>query len=378
MNKPLAIFAPHIGLHSETFIRRHMQDLLPGGTVVVTGNVDGPYAGHWSVDCPVLALNQIQRGGLKQQVLQAIAYKVGLRPTENLVVVKRFLQKYKVQVILGEYLDVSLPLLSLAQELGIRFFAHAHGYDVSMQLRNPKWQTEYLCYNQADGVITMSQVSRARLLGLGLEPAKVHVIPYGTDLPAEPLIRAERETVHCLAVGRMVTKKAPILLLDAFRRALKVFPNLRLDYIGTGNLLPAVQQFIRAFSLSDKVRLYGGQPSEVVYQLMKDADIFLQHSMTDPDTGDEEGLPVSILEAMAHALPVVSTRHAGIPESVLDGSTGYLVEEGDSVGMAEGIGTLAREPDLRRRMGKAGWSWAKEHFSWEKECLELQQILEIT
>ncbi len=374
MNHPLAIFAPQIGARSETFILRHTQDLLPGGTVVVTDTVNEPSSDLWSVDCPVLVLNRIRAGGLKQQVVRAIARRLGMRPADRLVMVKRFLKKHQVQVLMGEYLDWSLPLFDLANELGIRFFAHGHGYDISKQLQHPKWCAEYLRYNQAAGVIIVSKASRLKLLELGLKPEKVHVVPCGVDVPAEPLSREAQRTVRFVAVGRMVAKKAPILTLDAFRRAARVCPNIRLDYVGTGELFAAAQQFVLAFNLFDKITLHRGQSSEVVQRLMKKSDIFLQHSMTDPDTGDEEGLPVAILEAMANSLPVVSTRHAGIPEAVLDGCTGYLVDEGDSVAMAERLISLSHDPDLRRQMGEAGWRRAKEQFSWEKERAELLRI----
>lgn len=376
MNYPLAIFAPYIGACSETFIRRHMQNLLPEGTVVVTGTVDGPHAGYWSVDCPVLVLDRIQASGLKQQLVRAVARRFGWRPADYLAsAVTRFLKRHHVQVVMGEYLDLFLPWLGAVQELGVRLFGHAHGYDVSERLCDPKWRAACLAYNQANGVITMSQVSRERLIGLGLEASKVYVIPYGVDVPPLPLPRLQQKAVRCIAVGRMVAKKAPILTLDAFRRAAKVCPNLQLDYVGAGELLPAAHQFVRTFKLGDSVRLHGPQPNEVVRRLMREADICLQHSVTDPVTGDEEGLPVTLLEAMALSLPVVSTRHAGIPEAVLDGFTGYLVEEGDSHGMADRLITLTCDPGLRRRMGEAGWHRAKEHFSWEKERADLLRVL---
>ncbi len=352
-----------------------MQDLLPHGTVVVANTAEGTYAGYWSVDCPTLTLSETENGGLKRKVIRAVAQKVGWLPTEASGMVKQFLQEHHVEVVMGEYLDFSLAWLGVARKLGLRFFAHAHGYDVSRQLRNPHWRAEYLQYNQASGVITMSQTNRKRLIELGLEPTKVHVVPYGVDVPQGPWTREEQETIRCVAVGRMVAKKAPILTLDAFRRAVKECPKLRLDYVGTGELLPAAQQFVRAFNLGDRVTLHRGQPSEVVQRLMREGSMFLQHSMTDPETGDEEGLPVAILEAMANSLPVVSTRHAGIPEAVQDESTGYLVDEGDSVAMAERLLILANDADLRRSMGEAGWHRAKEHFSWEKERVELLRIL---
>jgi len=375
MNHDLAIFAPQVGVQSETFIERHMRDLFPGRTVVVANTVDGASAGHWSADCPMLVVNRIDRGRLRQRVVQAVAEKLGLQSRNRLEIAKRFLQKHHVQVVMGEYLDMSLPWLQVAKKMGIRFFAHAHGYDVSRRLRDPKWRSAYLRYNESDGVIAVSEASRARLLGLGLMPSKVHVVPCGVNVPAEPLMRIEQPVVRCVAVGRMVAKKAPILTLDAFRRAAEVCPNLHLDFVGAGELLPAALQFVRAFNLEDRVTLHGGQPNHVVDRLMKKSDIFLQHSVTDPITGDEEGLPVAILEAMANSLPVVSTRHAGILETVLEGATGYLVDEGDSLGMMERLLTLARDPELRRHLGEAGWRRAREHFSWGKERADLLRIL---
>jgi colanic acid/amylovoran biosynthesis glycosyltransferase len=108
---------------------------------------------------------------------------------------------------------------------------------------------------------------------------------------------------------------------------------------------------------------------------LRDSDHFLLHSVTDPDTGDEEGLPVSILEAMAHALPVISTRHAGIPEAVVEGETGFLVDEGDSAGMAECILDLAKGSGMRSEMGLAGWRRARELFCWDREKKALLEIM---
>jgi colanic acid/amylovoran biosynthesis glycosyltransferase len=378
INYPLAIFAPHIGAQSETFIRRHMEDLLPGRTAVVATTSRPPYGGEWSVDCPNLVLDQVEPARLRWRLFKACALRLGFPSRDHVTnIVKRFLEDCQVKVVVGEYLDLSLPWFRLCREMGIKFFGHAHGYDVSERLREAKWRDEYLQYNSADGVITMSQVSRERLLSLGLDASKVHVIPYGVDVAAEPIVRDTGHIVRCIAVGRMVAKKAPILTLDAFRRASEVCPELRLDYVGTGELLPAVQHFVRAFNLGEKVILHRGQSNEVVRKLLKAAEIFVQHSMTDTESGDEEGCPVAILEAMSHSLPVVSTSHAGIPEAVLNGITGYLVDEGNSVAMAERIVALVQNPVLRRQMGISGWERAKEHFSWEEEKMRLVNLLDL-
>ena len=128
-------------------------------------------------------------------------------------------------------------------------------------------------------------------------------------------------------------------------------------------------------NLASKITLHGEQPHSRVLGLMQRADIFLQHSIVDPETGDEEGLPVAILEAMANAVPVISTRHAGIPEAVVEGTTGYLVDEMDWRSMASFIVGLALNPKHRVQLGKAGWRRANTLYSWERERTELLALL---
>jgi glycosyltransferase involved in cell wall biosynthesis len=291
------------------------------------------------------------------------------------VTVEQYLRRYRVKIVLSEFLHASLKWLEVTQKLGLRFFAHAHGYDVSQTLRDPVMRRLYLRLEAADGIITMSEHSRNILIGLGLSGANIHVIPYGINVPDAPQNRQSDDSIRCLAVGRMVGKKAPTFTLEAFRRALSGNPHLRLDYIGDGDLFDEAKQFVQAHALCDKVVLHGSQPNDVVEDFMKNADIFLQHSRTDPATGDEEGLPVAILEAMANGLPVVSTRHAGIPEAVLDDVTGYLVDEGDIENMAVRIVQLANCAELRDQFGQAGWERAKQYFSWEREKTTLLKVL---
>jgi glycosyltransferase involved in cell wall biosynthesis len=211
-----------------------------------------------------------------------------------------------------------------------------------------------------------------------LPAEKVHAIPYGIDVPERFTGRERTTPVRLLAVGRMVAKKAPVLTLDAFRRARDGSTAMRLDYVGSGPLLSSARHFVATLGLQDSVALLEGQTNQAVHALMRAADVFVQHSMCDPDTGDEEGLPVSILEAMAHGLPVVATRHAGIPEAVEHGVTGFLVEEGDSVAMAQRIQQLAGDHSLRIAMGRAGWERARRLFDWSLERDRLRAVLGLT
>lgn len=378
MTCPLAIYAPRLGTPSETFVRRHVADLLPGRTAVLAGSVLPPSEATWQFNGPLLALDRIGYPGGIRRIALGFRRRLGFGVSrERERAIRRFLERHQVRVVMGQFLDSSLEILRIVRGGNLPFWAHAHGYDVSAALRDPVMCQAYQDYGSAEGIITMSEVSRQRLLGLGLPAQKVHVVSYGVDVPDEPPpARSTRGEVRCLAVGRMVPKKAPILLLDAFRRASECVPGLTLDYVGAGELLPAAQQFVHAFDLGKRARLHGGLPHHKIKRLGENADIFIQHSAVDPTTGDEEGLPVAILEAMALSLPVVSTRHAGIPEAVLDGQTGYLVEEGASSSMGERISALAQNPDLRWRLGLAGWQRARERFTWQRERETLLSLLQ--
>jgi glycosyltransferase involved in cell wall biosynthesis len=107
---------------------------------------------------------------------------------------------------------------------------------------------------------------------------------------------------------------------------------------------------------------------------MGKAQAFVQHSVEASD-GDCEGLPVAILEAMGHGLPVVSTRHSGIPEAVSDGETGLLVEEHDVDGMADAMCALLEDPARAEAMGRAGRARVEAHFTHEKTAARLREIM---
>lgn len=94
-----------------------------------------------------------------------------------------------------------------------------------------------------------------------------------------------------------------------------------------------------------------------------------------PVTGDSEGLPVSILEALAAGIPAISTRHAGIPEVVWENVTGYLVEPGNTIKMSERLIQLAECQELRNRLGRNGSQLMRDEFSWDREKQSLLQVL---
>ena len=361
----LAIFTAQLGAISETFIRRHVEDIAPGETVVVAWRSTHPAGGRWTAPCPVLFLDQAIRRWPAR-----LAHRAGLSwPRIRAPAVSRFLRRHGVQVVLAEYLDEFLEFVPLIERLAIPYVAQGHGIDLSAALRRPGMAERYLAYRSARAVLTRCEAHRRRLIDLGLPEAKVAVNPGGVDLPAAACERDPAAARRLLAVGRMTAKKGPIHLLEAFRRAATHDPGLTLDYIGDGELFAAAEQFVAARRLGERVTLHGAAPEAIKVRLLRECGVFVQHSLTDPQTGDEEGLPASIQEAMAHGLAVVSTRHAGIPEAVIEGETGLLVDERDVAAMAD---ALVAVPAMAARLGAAGYRRAVATYGWDHERARLR------
>lgn len=376
---PLAIFTPTLGKRSETFIKRHANDLLPGMTVLICHSELTDTSSEWGFEGPLLNLSDAVPMPWNVKIISRLKRQLRI-PQEDYewTVIKNFLISNNVKAMLCEYLNYSIQWIRLAQETGIRMYAHAHGYDVSTELRNPRWIEAYKQLNLIDGVITMNSISKQRLIEIGVKESLISVFPYGIYLPSEMPEYSINKHVKCLAVGRMTGKKAPIYLLESFRLALESYPDMSLDFVGDGEFMLAVMQFIDVVGIAEKVKLHGSQPISFVHDLMQNADIFLQHSITNPLNGDEEGMPIAILEAMGHGLPVVSTLHAGIPESVEDGMNGYLVPEGDLIHMSKKIIALASDPLKRREFGERGREIVKKKFTWDTERQNLLEVMNLT
>ena len=118
----------------------------------------------------------------------------------------------------------------------------------------------------------------------------------------------------------------------------------------------------------------GAQSPEVIQEQMRSARCFVQHSIVAP-SGDSEGTPVAIIEAGATGLPVISTRHAGIPDVVLEGETGFLVDEHDVKGMTEHMIRMLNDPQLAGQMGARAQDRIRTTFSREVSLEKLWNII---
>jgi glycosyltransferase involved in cell wall biosynthesis len=214
----------------------------------------------------------------------------------------------------------------------------------------------------------------AKLVAIGAPENRTRV--YYNPIPIPALSRSfkhENTPLVLLHAGRLVPMKGITYTLRAFAKVASSC-DCRLRVIGAGPERDKAIAVAAELGIADRVTFLGAVDFSVVQREMAMADIFVQHSVT-AEHGETEGLPVVICEAMAHRLPVVSTRHAGIPEVVKDGVTGTLVAEKDVNAMAEGLRALAMNADLRRRFGEQGRGAVEQQFSMNAAQSQLRQIL---
>ena len=364
MSGALAVFSNDLGA---SFIDLHLSRLAPGSTVAVGRYGPAELGNLWKTRCPELLLDRWRQRLLVRLALRAGADEKLLRERA----VESFLRRHKVGVVLGEYLDEFLPYAPLLERMGIPYVVQGHGVDVSAALRRDGMAQAILTYRSARAVLTRSEFHRSRLIALGLSPDKVHVNRGGVEVPDQPLVRGPGAGKRLLAIGRLAPKKGTFYLLEAFRLAASRDPELTLDYVGGGSLAWAMAQFIDACGLGGRIRLHGVVSEAYKKQLFAKCGVFVQHSITAAD-GDEEGLPAAIQEAMAAGMAVISTRHAGILEAVIEGETGILVDEGDVEAMAYAfldLGPKAAE------LGRASHARALTHDAWTLEQDRLRHWL---
>ncbi|MDT5027267.1 MAG: colanic acid/amylovoran biosynthesis glycosyltransferase [Micromonosporaceae bacterium] len=260
---PLAVLLPEIGLASETFIRWDIERLLPSGTAVVAdpppGGLSVRGATTWSLsDQPALVFDPVDGDPDPSG--------------ERIASVLSFLEQHCVSVVLLEYLDFADRWFEPLHRAGLHIWVRGHGVDLSARLREQRWVTAYRRLAAADGILVPSRHARAILLAIGLPELKVHVVRYPVEVPPLPH-RSDGPDVRCVAVGRLVAKKAPLLMLEAFRLAHHVDPLLTLDLVGDGPLSDDVRTFVSANGLAGQVRLHGRLAHDQALRILRRSDI---------------------------------------------------------------------------------------------------------
>lgn len=228
-----------------------------------------------------------------------------------------------------------------------------HGADAGIDMAKPRYAARMReVLSLATRVLCRSESLAGDVIRLGCPPEKVFVQRTGIpldDWPSQPRSGPADDAWNIVQSCRFIRKKGLDLTIAAFAQVLKRHPKATLTLIGDGPLKPEIDRQIAALGIADRVRFTGFIYEDAVKKEITAAHLFVHPSRT-TSVGDREGVPNAILEAMATGLPVVATRHGGIPEAVTDGESGLLVPEDDSPALATAMLRVIEDDDLRRRL----------------------------
>ena len=282
-------------------------------------------------------------------------------------------QRYgPIDAIAGHLLG-GVRAFGLARELEVPILTLFHGDDANIHLNGTEYGADYVELRAAPGAffLAVSQNLVERLIAFGMPPERTFLHHLGIELASYPVAsRPESgQPVKIVMAGIFRRQKGHAMAIRGFAKFVRRFPGASLDFVG--GAIGAEQQrlgeelvaLVERMGLGTAIRFRGRMPVEALACEFADADIALQTSVFIPEDRQIEGVPNAILEAMATGLPVVATRHGGIPEAVLHQRTGLLVEEDDIEGLADALGSLAADSGLRRRYGLAGRRRVEEHFN---------------
>ena len=258
-----------------------------------------------------------------------------------------------------------------AATLGVPLIVTVHGHDVTRQpdapgLHGLRYRRNLrTVFGRASVVLAVSRHIRAKAIERGANPATVRV--HHTGVPIPETVPAVPKRWDVTFVGRFVEKKGAGDLLDALAR----LDRPRALLIGDGPLLAETRA--RAAALGLDATFTGALPPAAVSRHLAESKLLAAPPKTARD-GDSEGLPTTVLEAAALALPVVATRHSGIPEAVTHGETGLLSAEADPDALAANLRQVLADDDLRVRLGVRGRELVSERFDLRKQSLRLEDL----
>lgn len=371
-NPAIAIFGSLLLPPSQTFIRDLLAEQLQHYTPY--------YVGSRIVKGLTLACDRtfvVNEGGLFGKVEEGLFKLSGFAP--------KFYQQIKQvnPVLINAQFGLSGVLaMPLARTLNIPLLVHFRGADATVKEEYARYSSfnHWLYYRRREQLkhearlfIAVSDFIKRKLIEQGFPSKKIITHYDGINLKKfQPDSSVLREPV-VLFVGRLTEKKGCEYLIETMAKVQSVIPDVELVIIGDGPLRPNLES-LAAKSLH-RYQFMGLQPSDVVKSWMNRASLLAAPSVT-ASQGDSEGLPTVVVEAQAMALPVISTVHAGIPEAVIHGETGFLAAERDSDTLAKYALKLLKDPQLWQSFSLKAREHMQANFDNSKQIKILEGIYE--
>jgi glycosyltransferase involved in cell wall biosynthesis len=288
---------------------------------------------------------------------------------------KNIVKEQRIKLIHAQFAWDGIFMLPLKRFFNIPLVTSFRGIDIYKYPNDRfyRWRLKQL-FSEGDCFIAISRKIAEKAVSLGCPEGKIKVLYGGIDLNKFEFIpRREKEEINILMCGRLVEKKGFAYGVKAFANSFKIHRNIRLKIIGEGPQEKDLKSLIKELGIEKVVALAGRQTHQQVVDATRQADIFMMSFVTAKD-GSSEGIPNVLKEAQATGLPTLSTYHAGVPEVVSDGETGFLVEERDTDGLTQKLTQLIENPSLRARFGEKGRKLIEEKFDVVVQTQKMEDI----
>ena len=285
---------------------------------------------------------------------------------------RRVAQRHRATVMHGHWV-IPGGITAAAAAPRLPLVISLHGSDVFVAERfGPARIAARRAFNRAGAVTACSDDLARRAIALGATAARIETVPYGVDAARfhpDPAMRAARRqelgvgdhVPLCFAAGRLVRKKGFEYLIDAIGHV----PGVVLAIAGEGSLEGELHSRAQAAGVGERVRFLGNQSQDRVGEFFAAADLICAPSVRD-DSGNVDGLPNVVLEAMASATPLITTTAGGIGAVIENRRTGMAVAERDPHAIADAIRTLLDHPALAHEIGTAARMEVERSFGWNR------------
>lgn len=286
---------------------------------------------------------------------------------------KELVAESGAQILHGHFGGSSVLLHPVAKATGVPLLLSFHGFDAFRLPLSQAWRQRYAALWQDKGVwmTTVSEHMRDQLIELGARPERVTVIRSGKVMERFSLVAPTRAPRRWLSIGRFVEKKGHQDTLAAFGLAAQRYPDATLSLVGEGPLFDETKAWLSEQPIAERVQLHGALDHSQILRMLSESEAFILSSRT-ATTGDMEGVPNVLMEAMACGLPCVSTFHAGIPELL---PASCLAKEGAVDVLAEKmIALMERSPQSLAEEGASFREIVEQRFNLEQEVEKLAAL----
>lgn len=362
MTQRILAYADKMFTPSESFIHRSYRAF---------SRLEPVFVGHELRQAPPPGVSAIELGPLHGSGGEAAFKELGVVSAR----LKARLLDEQPRLIHAHFGKSGAYALPLARALNLPLVVTYYGGDAT-KTSNTKdsWLRVYNrrraeLWRSASLILPCSDFIRRELAAHGCPEAKM-TVHHNTADPDR--FRPGQKSNILLFAGRWTEKKGIDTLIRALARLGPKLAGWRVRLIGDGDLKLGLTAQLAAAGIA--AELPGWIPSDEMPKHFAEAAIVCVPSKR-AASGDAEGLPLVCVEAMLSGCALAATRHAGIPECVKDGETGYLVAEDDDEALAERIGRMLDDPEATRRMGEAGRAFALSDFNLVKQSQRLESLL---